>query len=185
MTYFYLSDSPTFSDYIRFDTNFTMSWRYTFPEGKFNFLVYIQSNPTSSIRMISSDLYTQIAAQCSRMGESGYYRLGLPRMSCENSGNYTLVASNGIGMSSHRTVQLTILCEFLLSFLSFKAFNICISVQLMTYLQCFKCTISGFLTVLLYSSAPDFLSLTGLGLTKASSFLYVNYSIVSSGNCWK
>ncbi|XP_063439015.1 uncharacterized protein LOC134720602 [Mytilus trossulus] len=103
--------SPTFSDYIRFDANFTMSWNYNFPEGKFNFLVFIQSNPTSSIRIITSDLNIQVAAHCSRIRESGYYRLGLPRMSCENSGNYTLVASNGIGMSSNRTVQLTILCK--------------------------------------------------------------------------
>ncbi|CAC5387529.1 unnamed protein product [Mytilus coruscus] len=101
--------SPTFSVYIKFSVNYTTSWSYTFTEGKLSLIVIIESNPTSSIRMYSSDFYTQIAAQCSSNGN--YYSIGVSYMSCEKTGNYTLVASNGIGRSSYRTVQLTIQCK--------------------------------------------------------------------------
>ncbi|CAG2223709.1 unnamed protein product [Mytilus edulis] len=99
--------SPKFNSYIKFDVNYTKSKRYTFTEGTLSFIVSINGNPKSCIEMYSSDLNTKTAAQFSSNGI--YYSIGLPHMSCENTGNYTLVASNGIGMSSNMTVQLNIL----------------------------------------------------------------------------
>ncbi|VDI32815.1 Hypothetical predicted protein [Mytilus galloprovincialis] len=101
--------SPKFNSYIKFDVNYTKSKRYTFTEGTLSFTVIINGNPKSCIEMYSSDLNTKTAAQFSSNGI--YYSIGLPHMSCENTGNYTLVASNGIGMSSNMTVQLNILCK--------------------------------------------------------------------------
>ncbi|XP_063439014.1 uncharacterized protein LOC134720600 [Mytilus trossulus] len=101
--------SPKFNDYIMFKLNYTTSKRYNFTEGTLKFTVIIESNPKSCIGMYSSDLNTKTAAKISSNGV--HYSIRVPHMSCENTGNYTLVASNGIGMSSNMTVQLTILCK--------------------------------------------------------------------------
>ncbi|CAC5387528.1 unnamed protein product [Mytilus coruscus] len=73
--------SPNFYDHIMFNVTYTTSRRYTFTEGKLSLIVIIKSNPTSCIRMYSSDFYTQIAAQCSSNGK--FYSIELSHMSCK------------------------------------------------------------------------------------------------------
>lgn len=92
----YVSAYPTFSYSFSEVNNLTLSLR-------------IDSNPDpphivihSSLLKFPSLLYTK---------QNDDFSIKLPSLKCENSGNYTIQASNGIAYGANRTVNLEINCK--------------------------------------------------------------------------
>lgn len=109
----FVSDSPKIEALWLSDTNVTYgsgsSTIYSFSEGNhLTIKLRIKSNPdpliviNSSLLKFSNSLFTKL---------SDGYTTKLPSFKCEDSGNFTIHASNGIAYRDNRTVKLVIRCK--------------------------------------------------------------------------
>lgn len=68
----------------------------------------IESNPDPQLEFNSSLLIVSSLRSTNKKNE---FSTQLPSLKCEDSGNFTLHARNGIGYGDNRTVKLVIFCK--------------------------------------------------------------------------